>query len=67
MANHSYLKLNFVLFLTKLFSSRHKVTKTLRTNSKIKSFVPARHRLSLRRGGRVLVPLWQYFWFWLGR
>jgi hypothetical protein len=31
--------MKFVLFVAKLFSSRHKGTKTLRKNNKIKSFV----------------------------
>ena len=35
----STLIVNFVHFMAKLFSSRHKDTKTLRTNNKIKSFV----------------------------
>jgi len=39
-----------VLFVAKLFSSRHQGTKTLRKNNKIKSFV------SLCLGGK-------YFWF----
>jgi len=47
----SSLIVNFVHFLEKLFSSRHKGTKTLRTNNKIKSFV------SLCLGGKYfLVP-----------
>jgi len=43
------------------FFCRHQGTKTLRKNNKIKSFVPARHRLCLRRGGRVFVPWWQIY------
>jgi hypothetical protein len=35
----SSLKIIFVYFVAKLFSSRHKVTKTLRKINKIKSFV----------------------------
>jgi len=43
--------MNFVLFVAKLFSSRHKGTKTLRKNNKIKSFV------ALCLGGKYfLVP-----------
>ena len=57
----SFLIVNFVLFVAKLFYSRHKGTKALRKNNKIKPFVPARHRLRLRRGGRVFVSWWQIF------
>jgi hypothetical protein len=47
----SFLVVNFVLFVAKLFSSRHKGTKTLKKNNKIKSFV------SLCLGGKYfLVP-----------
>ncbi len=35
----SSLVVNFVLFVAKFFSFRHKGTKTLRTNKKIRSFV----------------------------
>jgi len=34
----SFLIVNFVLFVAKLFYSRHQGTKTLRKNNKIKSF-----------------------------
>ena len=40
---------------------RHQDTRMLRKNKKIKTFVPARHRLRLRRDGRVLVPWWRMF------
>jgi len=60
-AQFSHLAFILVFFVAKLFSFRHKDTKTLRTNNKIKSFVPARHRLRLRRGGQVFVPWWQIF------
>jgi hypothetical protein len=60
-AQFSHLAFIFVFFVAKLFSFRHKDTKTLKTNNKIKSFVPARHQLRLRRGGRVFVPWWQIF------
>jgi len=45
----SFLIVNFVLFVAKLFSSRHKGTKTLRKNNKIKSFV------SLCLGGKYIM------------
>jgi hypothetical protein len=35
----NFLVVKFVHFMAKLFSFRHKGTKTLRTNNKIKSFV----------------------------
>jgi len=48
----SFLNVNSVLFVAKLFSFRHKGTKTLSTNNKIKSFV------SLCLGGKYfLVPV----------
>jgi hypothetical protein len=50
-----------VVFVAELFSSRHKGNKTLRKSNKIKSFVPARHRLRFRRGGRVFVGGGKYF------
>jgi hypothetical protein len=40
---------NFVFFVAKFFSSRHKDTKTLRTNNKLKSFV------SLCLGGKYFL------------
>ena len=47
----SFLIVNFVLCMAKLFSFRHQGTKTLRKNNKIKSFV------SLCLGGKYfLVP-----------
>jgi hypothetical protein len=50
-SSFSFLIVNFVLFVAKFFSSRHKGTKTLRKNNKIKSF------MSLCLGGKYfLVP-----------
>ena len=47
----SFLIVNFVLCMAKLFSFRHQGTKTLRKNNKIKSFV------SLCLGGKYfLIP-----------
>ena len=47
----SFLVVNFVLFMAKLFSSRHEDTKSLRTDNKIKSSV------SLCLGGKFLSGL----------
>jgi len=60
-AQFSHLAFIFVFFVAKLFSFRHKGTKTLRTNNKIKSFVLPAIGFALGEAGGSLCLGGKYF------